>query len=204
VYTELHRYDLHKNLKTSSGTSAAEKTYHKPADGALQEINGQEADVIFERVARAFFAVDGMSSRILMPYPHEPFREPVLWRKYDDISVKDRLDQLDVPESEKDLFDTLVSSFGSAPGKDIGFTEVLRWYALGGHSLAGTFEMAGIYKIGGGGMTSLARAMISDYTGDLLFNSPVKEISQQPNGVILKTDGGRQIKAKYVVSTIPL
>lgn len=98
-----------------------------------------------------------------MPYSHEIFRQLVRWLKYDHLSAKDRLDQLDIPQFEKDVFDTLISTFGAVPRSECGFTEVLRWYALGGHSMAGVFELAGVYKLGKGGMTSFANAILSDY-----------------------------------------
>jgi lysyl oxidase-like protein 2/3/4 len=97
-----------------------------------------------------------------------------------------------------------VATFGSAPGSDIGFTEALRWFALGGHSMAGVFERAGIYKLGNGGMTAFARAILRDFRGDVLFNTVVEKVDQGRNGVLLQTKDGRKIDAKAVVSTIPL
>lgn len=139
-----------------------------------------------------------------MPYPHDPLREPALWKKYEHLSAKDRLDQLDIPQIEKDMFDAMISSFGSVPGSQCGFVEVLRWYALGGHSMAGVFERAGLCKLGNGGMTSLALSILSEYRGHLLFNTVVDKVDQTGNGVTLTTKNGRRIEAKYVISTIPL
>lgn len=204
VYAELHRYRLHRNLKTSSGTISPEKTFYRPSYGPLQEVDTKEFNAAAQRAADAFFAVDGLTSRELMPYPHEPFHQPFPWLKYDHLSARDRLDQLDVPQFEKDAFDTLVSSFGSVPGSECGFTEVLRWYALGGHSMAGVFELAGTYKLGNGGMTSFANAILSDYNGHLLFNTVIKQIAHDSRGAVLFAENGRQIRCSYVVSTIPL
>lgn len=139
-----------------------------------------------------------------MPYPHDPFRQPAAWLKYDHLSAKDRLDQLEAPQSEKDLFDAMISSFGSAPGSECGFTEVLRWYALGGHSMAGVFELAGVYKLGNGGMTTLARAILNEYRGHLLMDTVLDKIEQTPRSVTLSSKNGRRIQADYVISTIPL
>ncbi|KAI8153589.1 hypothetical protein K4K49_002947 [Colletotrichum sp. SAR 10_70] len=139
-----------------------------------------------------------------MPYPHDPLREPALWIKYDHLSAKDRLDQLDIPQLEKDLFDAMISSFGAVPGDQCAFTEVLRWYALGGHSMAGVFELAGTYKLGKGGMTSLARSILSDYGGHLVLNAAVDRVVQNGTSVTVSTKAGHRIEAKYLVSTIPL
>lgn len=139
-----------------------------------------------------------------MPFPHEPHRKPALWTRYDHLSAKDRLDQLNLPQDEKDLFDALVSSFGAVPGSRCGFTEVLRWYALGNHSMAGVFELAGWHKLGKGGMTSFARAILADYRGHLLFNTEVARVVQRDKSVLLSAKNGLQIQARYLISTIPL
>ncbi|KAJ5752126.1 hypothetical protein N7520_009043 [Penicillium odoratum] len=205
LYAELHRYDLHRNLKTSAGTIAPEKQEFKTALGETEEMSIAEDGAALERVAEEFFTIDGLNSRSLMPYPHDSLREPAPWRKYDHLSVQDRLDQLhDIPQRMKDLFGSNINTFGSAPSKDIGFVEALRWFALGGHTIAGVFEMAGIYKIGKGGMTSLAHAILNEYTGDRLFNTVVAEISHIASGIELSTTSGLILRAKSIISTIPL
>lgn len=205
VYSELRRYGLHANLKASAGTFAPEKIAFKPARSSLRNISVKESGEILDRVAQAFFTVDGHDSRVLLPYPHDPFREPALWKNYDHWTVQDRLDCLEgFSPYEKNLFGSNVSSFGSAPGKDIAFTEALRWYALGGHNFALLFEMAGVYKLGNGGMTSFARAIMDEFTGDLLFNTAVQEIDNLALGVQVLTTRGERITSKAVISTIPL
>ncbi|KIV79403.1 hypothetical protein PV11_06965 [Exophiala sideris] len=205
VYSELHRYNLHKNLKTSAGTVAAEHTYYKPSGGPVVEVDGAECAEIQQTVANSFFEIDGLTSRDLMPYPHDPFRVPAPWKKYDHLTVRQRLNQLgQIPNSHKDLFESVVNSFGSAPGSQTGFVEALRWYALGGHSLAGVFELAGIYKVGKGGMTSFARAIFGDCSCDMLSNTIVTDITQTSGGTLVRTKGGQSFNAAFVISTIPL
>jgi lysyl oxidase-like protein 2/3/4 len=205
LYGELHRYGLHSSLKTSAGTIAPEKQFFRPAGGSPEQVSIDETGEIIERVAQAFFNVDGHDSHALMPYPHDPLREPALWKQYDHWSVKDRLDRLEgFSQREKDLFESNASTFGSAPGKNTGFTEALRWYALGGYNMARMFELVGIYKIGKGGMTSFATAILGDYTGDSLFETSVKEITHVASGVRVLTSHGEYLKAKTIVSTIPL
>lgn len=205
LYAELHRYGLHRNLKTSAGTSAPEKQTFTTASGCIEEVPIMESAAVLDRVAQRFFTIDGLDSRALMPYPHDPLRTPAIWKKYDHLSVQDRLNQLhDISKREKDLFESNINTFGCAPGKDIGFVEALRWFALGGHNIAGVFEMAGIYKIGKGGMTSLASAILSEYNGDRLLDTVVTEIRQGARGVELSTASGRKLSARGVISTIPL
>lgn len=203
VYAELHRYGLQSVLKTSAGTIDAKNTYYTPAFGACHEIDGDELAKSMERVAEAFFSIDDLNSRTLMPYPHDPNREPKLWAKYDNLTAKERLDQIDLPQISKDRFDAMISSLGSLPGSQTGFVEVLRWYALGGHSMAGLYELCGIYKLGEGGMTRFARSVLADYKGHLVLNTVVKKIEQSNQSTLIHTSTGGQIRAKYVISTIP-
>ncbi|KAI1059590.1 hypothetical protein LB506_008966 [Fusarium annulatum] len=204
VYSEIHRYNLQGNLKTSAGTADAKYTAYTASFAGPNKLDTKETNQTVQRVADAFFDIDGLTSYDLMPYPHDPLREPVLWKKYEHLSAKDRLDQLNIPQVEKDMFDAMISSFGSVPGSQCGFVEVLRWYALGGHSMAGVFERAGLCKLGNGGMTSLALSILSEYRGHILFNTVVEKVDQNGNGVTLTTKNGRRIEAKYVISTIPL
>lgn len=65
-------------------------------------------------------------------------------------------------------------------------------------------EMCGVYKIGNGGMTSLARAILDEYTGDRLFDTVVTDIRQVGRGVEVLTKSGQMLRANSVISTIPL
>jgi len=168
-------------------------------------MDGKTLAEINQGVADKFFTIDGLSSRELMPYPHDPFREPAPWKQYDHLTARQRLDELDIPTLHKGYFESIIGTFGSAPSTDIGFVEALRWYALGGHNLAQLFEIAGTYKLGKGGMTSFVRAILADARCDILFNTVVAEIVQNDaSGVGVKSKNGRSFKAKQVISTIPL
>jgi lysyl oxidase-like protein 2/3/4 len=70
--------------------------------------------------------------------------------------------------------------------------------------MAGVFELAGTYKIGNGGMTSFARAILGEYRGHMVFETTVKEIRQSNSAVEVITKLGHSIKAIYLISTIPL
>lgn len=185
-----------------------EKVYWRNGAGAQKAFLHAEQEEVgarTERIAAKVFSVDGHSGRDLMPYPHEPWRAPALWTKYDSLSVADRLATItDESEEDKAYFEALVSTFGSAPASQTGFTEALRWYALGGFSMEKTFELAGVFKLGKGGMTSLARAILDEYRGDLIANTEVRKIHQTTSKIELWTTNNIKISAKRIVSTIPL
>ncbi|KAL2825859.1 amine oxidase [Aspergillus pseudoustus] len=210
LYKELHRYGLHKHLKTSAGTSAAENQFFLPGaenENAKVESVGNDEYAKLEELAGHFFTLDGLDSRALMPYPHDSLREPAPWKRYDHLSVRDRLDQLAdrFTARERGLFESNVSTFGSAPANEIAFVEALRWLALGGHSMAGVFELAGVYKLGKGGVTAFARAIFEEFRGDAVFGVAVREVRQVRGGEVeVVTVEGEVMKGKVVISTIPL
>ncbi|KAL4802480.1 hypothetical protein BDV18DRAFT_154182 [Aspergillus unguis] len=205
VYAEMHRYGLHKNVKTSAGFAEGENVFFTTSAGDIEVVAMDECSASLERTAQRVFSVDGLGGRALMPFPHDSLREPATWKKYDHLSVKDRLDALsDLSQPDRELFESNISTFGSALAEQTGFVDALRWYALGGHSMPGVFEMAGVYKLGNGGMTAFANAMFQEYRGDSLFETTVTEIHQTWSGVEIVTAQGQRIKAKSVVSTTPL
>ncbi|KAL4738368.1 amine oxidase [Aspergillus similis] len=205
LYAELHRYGLHRNLKTSAGTLMPERQAFTPACGKIKELSMPGSGDVLEKVARKVFSIDGLDSRALMPFPHDTLREPAPWKRYDHLTVRDRLDALtELPQWEKELFESNVNTFGSAPGQHTGFVEALRWYALGGHSMGAMFEKAGIYKLGSGGMTAFATAILEEYRGQRLFNTAVSAIDQLRSGARITTKSGQTFTAKAIISTVPL
>lgn len=202
---------MDKHIETSSGSSAPEQTFFTPARGPVTEIkddSGLHGD--FDAIAQAFFAVDGHTSHTLMPYPHDPFREPAPWKAYDHLSVKDRIEQMrssnQFSNDELDVFEGITNGSGLTSADKRGFTEFLFWWALGGHSMAGITAANGVYKIGRGGMTEFARNLLADYHGDLAFDAEVEGIQQvgEKQPVKLSLRDGRTISAGDVISTVPL
>lgn len=163
-----------------------------------------DAQVAAERLARKVFSIDGFTSQELMPYPHDP-THLTPWCKYDHLSVRDRLDAItDESDEVKAYFQGFTNTFGTSPSNEVGFTEALRWYALGGHTMAQLFELAALYKVGNGGMTSFARAIFESYSGAALFSTEITKISQTPNKATITTKDGRSLSADRIVCTIPL
>lgn len=70
--------------------------------------------------------------------------------------------------------------------------------------MAQVFELAGIYKLGKGGMTSFANAILQDTTCEILVDTILSEITQSGSWTELKSKKGRTFEARAVISTIPL
>ncbi|KAK8099710.1 lysyl oxidase-like protein 2/3/4 [Apiospora kogelbergensis] len=204
VYAEIARYGLQRHLKTSSGPLATERLF-EPSSGGIVTMAAKEQDASMRRIAQSFFSIDGLSSRELMPYPLDLLREPAPWTKYDHVTARERLDQLEgESQQDREVFEALICTFGGVSGSELAWTEALRWFALAGHDFDRIAEFAGVYKLGGGGMTMLAKSILGDYRGDILMQTTIRTIAQNDDRVILTATNGREIRADRAVCTIPL
>lgn len=168
-------------------------------------MDSEASGAMLEAIAKALFTIDGHTSRSLMPYPHDSNRTPSPWKDYDHLTIRQRLDQLtQFSDLEKEEFESQVASLGSAPCSEIGFVELLRWYALGGHTLAQMFELCGVYKLGKGGMTNLAKEIYNDYLGDIATKAVVKHIDQTSSSITIRLEDNKEIQCESLICTLPL
>jgi len=152
-----------------------------------------------------FFTVDGLTARQLMPWPMDVFHEPAPWKRYDHLSIRNRLDSMPLLTKEaRNLIEMNYTANSGTDAANTAFSGALRWYALGGYTFAGTTAVSGTYKIGDGGMTALANAMARELNCNRSFGTEVTAITQDDEGVTLQTKGGNTLTAGHVVCTIPL
>ena len=152
-----------------------------------------------------FFTINGLTARQLMPWPMDVYREPAPWKWYDHLSIKDRLDSMpSLTMKAKSLIEMNYSANSGTDAANTAFSGALRWYALGGYTFAGTTAVSGTYKIGNGGMTSLANAMVRELHCDQSFGTEVTGVMQDDDKVIVQTKNGQTLTAGHVVCTIPL
>ncbi|KAM0723455.1 hypothetical protein Q7P37_000441 [Cladosporium fusiforme] len=190
VYRELSRYGLDRNLVAAK--AGAEDIMHMTED----EIEAALAD---------FLSIDGLTAQELMPWPMDIFREPAPWKKYDHLSLREKLDMMpDLSQEARYLIELNYGGVSGTSAEETSFTSAVRWYALGGYSFAGSTAVGGTSKIGNGGLTSLARLMASETPCDRLFDTAVTRVAQDDEEVTVDTEDGRTLKAGSVVSTIPL
>lgn len=204
VYTELHRYGEHKHLKVSTGALAGDVVYYN-YDGTAKKMDPADFEARSNAVIEAFFRIDGLELRDYLPRPHEPLRHPEIYAKYDKLSVQDRLDQLkDFPDEDKSFLATLAAGFGLSHPREVGFMEAANWFALAGGTNPGINEHCSTYKLGNGGTTTLAKAILEDFGGDYASHAVVTKVVHTADDVRISLQDGREFHARYVVCTIPL
>jgi hypothetical protein len=208
VYTELDRYGLQSSLELSA-VAMSQRTLFKPAHGDVHEIDDTVA--LFARlevICNDFFCIDGHTSNSLMPWPHDMYREPAPWKRYDHLSVADRIEHLrrsgKYDEEALQAFESMANGNSLSTSDKQGFVDLLTLYAYGGHSLNGMVGAMGSYKLGNGGMSAFALALLADFKGDIALRSVVSEICQDDHQVEVTLDDGRVFRARKLVCTVPL
>lgn len=140
-------------------------------------------------------------ARALVPDPltvpdHEEAREA------DRLSLRDKLDSMDLAPEDRDRLDALGSGLSSAPNDRAGFLPILKSYALADYGADLMLDANGRWTIERG-TRALVDAIVGDVSGDVRSETPVESISQTSTDVTIRTKGGDVI-ANAAVVAVPL
>ncbi len=123
-------------------------------------------------------------------------------READGLSLRQKLDALDLSPGERDRLDALGSGLSSAPNDRAGFLPIAKSYALADYDADLMLESNGRWTIARG-TRALVDAITADVAGDVRMRSVVHGISQTGGGVTIATDGG-DVSAAAAVVAVPL
>jgi monoamine oxidase len=135
--------------------------------------------------------------------PHDPLFDAAAVQAIDGLSVRDRLESLDLPAETLDLLDGLWTSDCSAPIAEAGLSVALRWFALAGWDALSMLDTVSRYKLTDG-TRRLIEAMAADGAAELWLSTPVAAVEQEAESVRITTRDGQGIAAHAVVVTVPL
>lgn len=209
VFHEIRKYNLHKELKRSVGTTAATlggpEFVYSHSGGKLQKMKNGEYE---ERAAKAFdvfFNIDNDIGRSAVDWPHDPNQDSSDARKLHSMSIADRLKQIrdQLSPGDYDLVAGMCCSIGTTNPENISLYDVYKWWALSGYSTADFFAATTTFKLKCG-TTKLAMSMLHDYKGDLLVNAPVSAIENTDNKVIVTLRDSQTLTAARLICTVPL
>jgi monoamine oxidase len=158
-----------------------------------------DRDAIAERGWNRF--VDGV--REALPNPYDPLLALDQLRRFDALTVEQRLDELDLSEEEREVLRAELESLTSAPLDDAGAVSVLRWHALSGYSLALTQYAAGRVTLAGGTI-SLLNAIAAVARFELRLATPIAGVARNDTRVEVETRDGEVLPARAVVVAVPL
>lgn len=159
--------------------------------GAYREFVGPAQAALAEGAMAAF------------PNPHEPFPLTEAAIAADQISVAERIQELELP---RDLSQALRAhwtlSFNGSPEAG-AWSQVLHHAALTAGSWQMRAESASTYVIRGGS-TQLVDAFAGDIVGDIRLSTQVRAVNTSGDGVTVETEDGQLFSAARVIVTVPL
>ncbi len=138
-----------------------------------------------------------------LPLPHDPLHAIDKLKRFDRLSIAERLDQLELETEEREVLSAELESLAHAPLEDAGAVSVLRWHALSGYSLALTQFTGGRVTISDG-TGALLRAIASGAPFECRLQTAVVGITQASGGVEVETVKGQGFKARAAVVAVPL
>jgi len=208
VFHEIHRYGLQDQLKRSVGTLSpfhgGPEFVYSFSGGQLRKLTNEDYEVRMKTMMEAFFNVDGALGRSILEWPHNPSFDSVDAKKLQSLSAKDRFEQIceQFSAQDQDLLSAMLAAIGTTSLDKIALYDLFKWWALSGYTVEDFFAATASFKLSCG-TTELARCILADFKGDMLFNSPVAGIEQGSKVVVtLKT--GQKIRSARVVCTVPL
>ncbi|KAK1625193.1 hypothetical protein BDP81DRAFT_409500 [Colletotrichum phormii] len=179
--------------------------YHFTTNNQTTTLNPPTTAQKLDKFYKDFISVNDTTPEAFLHPPFGNLGDASFIAAYDHLTAAQRLDQMDVSPQDRPLFEAALQMFGLARPEETGFLNVAR-YIASNDSGTKLLEKGGTYSLGGGGTTALARSILADFTGDVLFRSPVVGISQDGDDgrVRVTMRDGRTASARYVVNTMPL
>jgi monoamine oxidase len=140
-------------------------------------------------------------SQELLERPHDPFFHDIT--AVDRLSVRDRLEELDLDDEGWDLNEALWAGLCSAYVHETGLVAALRWHALAGWSAERMLSCSSRYKIAGG-TRSLVEAIATDGDFAIRLGAPVAAVEVDRERVAVRLVDGEALEARAVVVAVPL
>ena len=142
------------------------------------------------------------NSREVFPRPYDTFFTDN-WKPYADLTIQDRIDQLNLEEDVGLAVNAVWSIMSHAKCSEGGFLEMLRWWAaLGSNSFDFNNAVSRYYL--DKGTKSLIDAMIADGNAEVKMSTPVSRIEQADGKVRVTTEDGQTLTAKRAIVSTPL
>lgn len=137
------------------------------------------------------------------PLPHEPFPLTAAASKADNISVAERIRQLNLPADLAEMLQGHWTLSFSGSTEDGALSQILRHVALAGGSWQMRGETSSTYIIKGG-TGQLLDKLAADVRADVRLESTVRSVVSSDAGVTVVTDNGETFTAGEAIVTVPL
>ncbi|MQA12315.1 MAG: FAD-dependent oxidoreductase [Pseudonocardiaceae bacterium] len=136
-----------------------------------------------------------------IPRPDKPVSVDGL-TSVDGYSVRDKLDELQLPVEEYNANEAAWVGHFNAPLEDGAFTSALRWTAATAGSWHLMHEASALFRLASG-TRALVDAIVSDTHADIRTSREVRHIEHNTSGSVVTTASGDRLTARRVVLTLP-
>jgi monoamine oxidase len=158
-----------------------------------------ERDAIAERGWNRFVA----GVREALPNPHDPLLALDELAPFDQLTIAERIDELELDEEERAVLEAELESLASGPLDDVGAVSVLRTHALSGYSLAlAQFTGGRVTLTDGTG--ALLQAIASPAPFETQLGTPVAAVRARGTRVEVETRAGAVHDAAVAIVAVPL
>ncbi len=196
VWSEIRRSGL--ALRETSG-AVADKLIVHTGKNDIVTLSNEKVGAEIERTTAAYMG----NSREILPLPHDPFGSDE-YMKVDGISSRERLASLKgIGSIYRDILDGDFAGSGHNFTDKIAWIEMVRWYALVGHNYIDMSDMSGRFHFKDG-TVALLNALLTEGKPEVRLGAPVRKVIQSETYITVVTNSGEEMRAKAVVSTIPL
>lgn len=165
-------------------------------------LHSGSADELLQLIDRGM-AASTDEALTYFPQPYEPLFLGDQLRQADQLTIKDKLEQVGLDGDEFDAVEGMWATNFNGATDEGGYTQALRWCALAGGSWQLMFEACATYKIEGG-TRRLISAMLADAGVDLRLGAQVTGIAHDQTGATVTMADGSSMTAASVVVTAPL
>lgn len=141
-------------------------------------------------------------SRKYFPEPFRPLARDE-FKAIDEVSVLARIREQFPAGAQRDILESFWALNFNGPLENAALTQALRWVALTNGDWAVNFEACATYKIVGG-TAALAAAILADSRASIEHGFTVEAISDDADSVAVRSTGGRTVRGRTAIVTVPL
>jgi monoamine oxidase len=143
------------------------------------------------------------SSRATLPRPYDPLFAGEIVTTLDKMSVRDRLNELDLAPADDAYLSALFGMESSSSPDDASFLTLMRWWACAGHGYEAMQEAVYGYKLAHG-IAGLLEAIIADGGAEVRLSTPVIRVESRSAMVHVTTGEGDTVTAAATVVATPV
>ena len=121
----------------------------------------------------------------------------------ENVTLQNRFDELDLSVEERNANEAVWVGHCNAPLNEVGLTSALRWVAASGGAWQLMHEASATYRVVGG-MSEFIAEIARDCAADIRTGARVVSVHQDDAGAAVTLLSGESIRARYVVSTLPI